>query len=235
MRVCVTALGSAAMLMLGCADISGLDDLEFVDDAPACVPGDPATLCAGIACGAVDDGCGSPLDCPSTCAAGLTCGAGEVAPSTCGCAGVPLAPESCELAYRALSTGEASAYYVCALSNGGEPANWLQARDFCAAMGSALAVLPSVEEHELLFSLLEGRRVHIGLDDMAQEGTYVWADGTPMPADQIPVFFAPGEPNDADGVEDCVEMNGDTAKYNDIPCTGTADAIRFVCESACAG
>lgn len=225
---CCWVLGALA----ACAEVSGLEDLEFVDEPPACVPVDSATACADLACGTADDGCGGVLACPDTCPTGLTCGAGEVLPGECGCSGAPITPASCTRAYVAMTTGTASAYYVCTL-DGGTFATWLESRDFCAAMGAHLAAMPSAEERDIVLSLLDGKKVHVGLDDLVVEGSFVWADGTPLQAADWPNVFAPGEPNDADGAEDCVEMSGDTGKLNDIPCANTNNAIRFVCEAPC--
>merc|ERR1712018_961468 len=43
----------------------------------------------------------------------------------------------------------------------------------------------------------------IGLSDLAQEGRYLWDDGT------VATYFswASGEPNDADGSSDCIHMD----------------------------
>ena len=68
----------------------------------------------------------------------------------------------------------------------------------------------------------------IGLDDRAEEGAFVWADGTPLEAGDV--SWDGGQPDDYFG-EDCVALWPWVA-WNDYPCEGGA-ALPFVCESAC--
>ena len=44
----------------------------------------------------------------------------------------------------------------------------------------------------------------IGLTDKAKEGTFVWVDGTPLSYKN----WGPSDPNDIDGTQDIVQMDG---------------------------
>ena len=56
----------------------------------------------------------------------------------------------------------------------------------------------------------------IGLNDIDNENTFVWADGSSSTYRK----WNSGEPNDSGGNEDCVHIFG-TEYWNDIPCTHT--------------
>jgi len=64
-----------------------------------------------------------------------------------------------------------------------------------------------------------GSEVWFGLNDLAAEGVYVWADGT------TPVFFnwASGQPNNS-GEQDCTRMLGN-GKWNDTECASNYPAL----------
>jgi hypothetical protein len=56
----------------------------------------------------------------------------------------------------------------------------------------------------------------IGLNDLEVEGTFVWPDGSPATYTN----WNDGEPNNANGIEHCVELSSTTGGWNDIPCDG---------------
>ncbi|KAH7709921.1 hypothetical protein AAVH_22786, partial [Aphelenchoides avenae] len=74
---------------------------------------------------------------------------------------------------------------------------------------------------------LEWIQLFIDLQRNSSTGTFGWPDGTPFG----PEFYsnwAPGQPNNAGGTEDCVEM-GHTGQWNDISC----DSLRmWMCEKS---
>ncbi|MCB9786923.1 MAG: hypothetical protein H6744_09560 [Deltaproteobacteria bacterium] len=82
---------------------------------------------------------------------------------------------------------------------------WQESRDFCAALGGYLVGIQSAEENALVRSLAqsycETTNIHIGLSDEAEEGVFVWADGSPLTYTN----WAPSEPSNTDD-EDYVEM-----------------------------
>jgi len=106
----------------------------------------------------------------------------------------------------------------------GKSLNWASARAACQAFpykGYLVAIQGSAE-NSLVFEL--GNGGWIGLSDSAQEGTFVWVSESGA---NPPTYFnwAPGEPNNAGGVEDCTHQF--SLVWNDINC---ADSIPFVCE-----
>ncbi|MFN3196912.1 MAG: lectin-like protein [Bradymonadia bacterium] len=54
---------------------------------------------------------------------------------------------------------------------------------------------------------------YLGIDDLAEEGVFVWADGTALDYDN----WGGGEPNDTNNNEDCANVRGD-GRWNDINC-----------------
>jgi hypothetical protein len=87
----------------------------------------------------------------------------------------------------------------------------------CAAWGGALAGPMSEAEQDLLRKTLAARftprRFWIGLNDIAEESSFVWTSGASFAFD----VWQPGEPNDYQK-EDCVEVNADTWTWNDFDC-----------------
>lgn len=108
-------------------------------------------------------------------------------------------------------------------------ATWDAARSACAAFTGDLLRIDDAAEQAAVVALPEppagpGGGWFIGLSDAASEGVFTWIDGLGL--DQT--AWNPGEPNDANGNEDCVEMDHASGVWNDVPC----DATRaFVCES----
>ncbi|MEZ4470654.1 MAG: lectin-like protein [bacterium] len=99
----------------------------------------------------------------------------------------------------------------------------------CAGLGARLARVDSAGENAWLFA--EASRVRrqeywLGLDDLADEGTFVWPDG------DAPTYtrWADGEPNDYGTGEDCGHLRTD-GRWNDIDCRSAMGAIcDFPCE-----
>lgn len=70
----------------------------------------------------------------------------------------------------------------------------------------------------------------IGASDKQQEGIFVW-DGTPEEMNMDVKYWYPGQPDDYQGLEDCIAFKyrgaTDEYKFNDLPCTYNAT---FLCE-----
>jgi len=113
----------------------------------------------------------------------------------------------------------------------GEALAWVDAQESCVAWGGHLASVQSAPEDaflefwpaELGLTPANGSGVWIGGTDAAQDGVFLWADGSPV----LVNGWAPGQPNDGAGV-DCIEKRNDgTDLWYDQRCT---DGRPFICE-----
>ena len=78
----------------------------------------------------------------------------------------------------------------------------------------------SFEENYLMYNTATNSTTcWIGLNDIDDEGTFVWADGT----DSTFTYWTPGEPNNSSDGEDCTGTNG-VSTWNDFNC-----AISLAC------
>lgn len=98
---------------------------------------------------------------------------------------------------------------------------WNAAETTAQALGSHLVTINDAEENEwirLTFGNLLGvdRRIWIGFTDVATEGTFAWADGSPVTYTN----WNPGEPNNSGGIEDWTEFLGSNGRWNDLGETG---------------
>lgn len=91
------------------------------------------------------------------------------------------------------------------------------AQAFAQTLGANLISIQSMAENSCIINALNskgyGGVIWIGLNDEAVEGVFEWYD-------QSPVTFtnwAPGEPNNLGGNEDCVQIYPD-GLWNDLPC-----------------
>ena len=94
---------------------------------------------------------------------------------------------------------------------------YVQAQEDCVARGGNLASIRNQSEQQQLVTASLGlwwSSWWIGLDDIEEEGTFVWQDGTPTDY----TAWANNEPNDSNG-EDCGHIaNWAGGLWNDIPC-----------------
>lgn len=97
---------------------------------------------------------------------------------------------------------------------------WFAARASARAAGGYLTTISSQEEQDFVYT--NGVRnpnvtysfdngAWIGLNDAEMEGTFVWENGEPVTF----TFWEQGEPNNANGNEDYVQMKIDNGKWND--------------------
>ena len=68
--------------------------------------------------------------------------------------------------------------------------------------------------------------VHVGANDLAEEGVFVWSNGEP-----VTHGWSGGEPNDEAywGGEDCVSLSPWQGLI-DIPCSINFGTVAFICE-----
>ncbi|XP_038665713.1 collectin-10-like isoform X2 [Scyliorhinus canicula] len=107
-----------------------------------------------------------------------------------------------------------------------EGKNYNAALVHCKDRGGSLA-MPKDEETNTLIAAYVNKtglsRVFIGVNDLEKERQFTYTDSTPL---QNYSHWRPGEPNNAFGGEDCVEMVSDGG-WNDVECHLT---MYFVCE-----
>ena len=122
----------------------------------------------------------------------------------------------------------ASVYLVC------PPQPWIVAASQCAAYGYHLIAIGDASENMWsgdLIAFLNGLGGSstpwwIGMNDRAVEGTWVWDGGGAVTF----TSWAPGEPNDFNGIEDCGFMPwGTPYQWNDGDC---GMALPFACEAS---
>ncbi len=103
--------------------------------------------------------------------------------------------------------------------------SWTNAQQACIAAGGNLASIADQQEYNAFLSTFTGGPHWIGLNDVSQEGTWVWADGSTSTFRRWGV----NEPNSYQGTdEDCVEVvsTSDQRWWNDAPCS---NVYAYVC------
>uniref|UniRef100_H3CQ11 C-type lectin domain-containing protein n=1 Tax=Tetraodon nigroviridis TaxID=99883 RepID=H3CQ11_TETNG len=106
--------------------------------------------------------------------------------------------------------------------------SWGAANEDCMTRGANLVSIHNQEEEDFLSMYSKGSSKWIGLRNNPTDGGYTWSDGTPLSHTN----WAPGEPNNHDGREDCVEMvtsaNGSFSFWNDLNCDAHQDWICMI-------
>lgn len=136
-----------------------------------------------------------------------------------------------------LTHGQYTYYYNYSLNfvafyTGGSSISWSNARSHCETQfDTTLVSIHSDFENSNIrlianLSGAAGGRVHIGLNDISTEGTYVWTDRRPVDYTN----WRPGEPNNyyGTGSEDCVDMRA-SGEWNDYICGGSQTVVGGVC------
>ena len=113
-----------------------------------------------------------------------------------------------------------------------EKKTWADAEHFCQGEGGHLASVPSSAIEDYVKEGLQRHNIDVawlGGNDIEEEGTWKWADCTPWDY----TFWAPREPKNWGGHEDCLQQHGDTHtelplawKWNDKNCN---DKFKFLC------
>lgn len=97
----------------------------------------------------------------------------------------------------------------------------------CAQDGGHLVKIETAAENAFVNSLRAGSRAWIGLDDRANEGTFVWHDGDVLQGSDY-TDWSPGEPNNQNGMGiggDCGELADN--QWYDNRCDANQ---QFICE-----
>jgi large repetitive protein len=109
--------------------------------------------------------------------------------------------------------------------------SWEEAELACAALGYELVTIGDGSENSWLWTQAESADPvsawWIGLSDRDVEGSYVWADGSPLGYS----LWRTGEPNDFNGAEDCGKyIDNSGGSWNDGNCD---DPLPYICEAGC--
>ncbi|XP_013886511.1 galactose-specific lectin nattectin [Austrofundulus limnaeus] len=106
--------------------------------------------------------------------------------------------------------------------------DWATAERACIAYGGNLASFHSRAEYDFLRTVVyratgSNPRTWVGASDAVKDGNWLWSDGSRFSS----VSWGAGEPNNAGGREDCMEINRNGGDYiNDERCTTT---LNFIC------
>ena len=101
-----------------------------------------------------------------------------------------------------------------------------QATSQCASMGGYLASVKTAEKLALITDLAKGDKIWVGLDDIEEEGRYVWQEDASILTQAIidSVFFR-GQPSNYRGAEHCIQLMDEKLKLNDVRCSSKSDAV----------
>ncbi|XP_039455861.1 CD209 antigen-like protein A isoform X2 [Oreochromis aureus] len=100
--------------------------------------------------------------------------------------------------------------------------SWHSARKHCTDQGADLVVIDSPKEQDFVTSFTQ-KETWIGLNDIEQEGTWKWVDGSPLTLQ----YWAPHQPDDLLLSEDCAHIRYQGTSWNDERCE---NSLQWVCE-----
>lgn len=107
-----------------------------------------------------------------------------------------------------------------------EKVNWTKAQQNCRSLNSNLTSIHSAKENEFVRSQVAPSvdRVWIGLTNLkTAKAVYEWIDGS----DVSFTYWAPTEPNNSGGSENCTELYVKTGQWNDLDCS--IHKLGYVC------
>ncbi|XP_056241166.1 lactose-binding lectin l-2-like [Seriola aureovittata] len=110
------------------------------------------------------------------------------------------------------------------------PMTWADAELHCVSEEANLVSIHSLDEDNFVKAVIKNfsstrQDSWIGLSDTQKEGRWMWSDGSAVNF----LLWAPRQPDDKSGMEDCVHNNFMTdLKWNDRPCSLFSS---FVCAS----
>ena len=99
---------------------------------------------------------------------------------------------------------------------------WAVGRADCQAWGGDLAGLTSDAERAFVGTAITDD-TWTSATDIANEGTWLWATGEPWAYTN----WSPGQPDNWQGLEDCMELLLSTKEFNDEDCTHIRN---YMCE-----
>jgi hypothetical protein len=119
-------------------------------------------------------------------------------------------------------------------ARGDDLQDWDAAKKACATSGGKLAVPANADENRALFdavkiasglpSVQPSEGVWFGLSDRKEEGKWRWEGDTQLANGN----WATGQPDDANGGEDCATLTLGDGRWNDVDCIR---ALPYVCEA----
>ncbi|XP_012586939.1 PREDICTED: C-type lectin domain family 4 member K isoform X2 [Condylura cristata] len=105
---------------------------------------------------------------------------------------------------------------------------WYSAQQVCVSESSHLASVTSDSEQEFLYKRAGGVFYWIGLTKAGSTGAWTWVDNTPFNSAQSMRYWAPGEPNNSDNNEHCVNIKlSSLQSWNDASCDSK---LHFICK-----
>ncbi|XP_046570441.1 snaclec 5-like [Haliotis rubra] len=114
-------------------------------------------------------------------------------------------------------SGQCYKYYT-------ETKEWTDAQQECASAGANLIPIHDDKTRDLMRTLISNEVIWIGLNDIASEHSWVWADGSALTSN----YWNPGEPLTSRG-SNCVSYYPHiiSGGWDDVSCN---NKYRFVCE-----